>query len=130
MHHHFVDVIAAELAVGQRVRREVATFPASPQLTAVLDALQKLAFPFDKADSINAIPTNTIWFGDRVAPGDVKTIAGALIRAGVNIRAIRRFHDGADWKAKVVEIGASPKRIAGPVLTQKDLDASKDFPRD
>jgi hypothetical protein len=39
MHHHFVDVIAAELAVGQRVRREVATFPASPQLTAVLDAL-------------------------------------------------------------------------------------------
>jgi len=39
MHHRSVDVTAADLALGQRVRREVTTFPASPQLTAVLDAL-------------------------------------------------------------------------------------------
>ncbi|GAC1423832.1 MAG: hypothetical protein NVSMB5_17680 [Candidatus Velthaea sp.] len=60
----------------------------------------------------------------------MKTIAGALLRGGVNLRAIRRVHTGSDWKAKLVEIGASPKRVAGAILDPKQIAASKDFPRD
>ncbi|HEV2643937.1 MAG TPA: hypothetical protein VGT98_14590, partial [Candidatus Elarobacter sp.] len=108
----------------------VVYYPKSTDGTAVAAVLAKLAFPFDKADSVNAIPTNTVWFGDRVAVQDVKAIADALLQAGVNVRAIRRFHDGGDWKAKVVEVGASPKRMTGDALSQKDVDGSKDFPRD
>lgn len=108
----------------------VVYYPKSSDGATVAGVLQKLAFPFDKADSVNAIPTNTVWFGDRVAVQDVKTIANALLQAGVNVRAIRRFHDGADWRAKVVEVGASPKRMTGPAMQPKDVDGSKDFPRD
>ena len=108
----------------------VVYYPKSADSAIVLAVLEKLAFPFDKAVSVNAIPTNTMWFGDRVSVSDVKTIAGALLRGGVNLRAIRRFHDGSDWRAKVIEIGANPKRITGAALDPKDVDASKDFPRD
>ena len=108
----------------------VVYYPKSTDGTAVAAVLEKLGFPFDKADSVNAIPTNTVWFGDRVALQDVKTIADALLQAGVNVRAIRRFHDGGDWKAKVVEVGASPKRITGAAMQPKEVDSSKDFPRD
>jgi len=108
----------------------VVYYPKSADGANVLGVLEKLAFPFDKAVSVNVIPTNTIWFGDRVSVSDVKTIADALLRAGVTLRAIRRFHDGSDWRSKLVEIGASPNRVAGAVLDAKGVDASKDFPRD
>lgn len=105
-------------------------YPKSTDGATVATVLGKLGFPFEKATAINAIPTNTIWFGNRVDVNDVKKIADALLRAGVNLRAIRRFHDGSDYKLKLVEVGASPSRIAGAVLQPKDVDRSKDFPRD
>lgn len=98
--------------------------------SGVVDAvLNKIGLPYDKGVGSNDLTTNIIWFGDQVSLEDVRTVADALLKAGVQLRAIRRFHVGNDWRAKVIEVGASPQHVSGPTLTIAVVDSASDFPR-
>jgi hypothetical protein len=107
----------------------VVYYPKDADQGVVDKVLNKLELPYDKGVGSNNLPTNIIWFGDQVSIEDVRTVADALLKAGVQLRAIRRFHVGNDWRAKVIEVGASPQHASGPTLTILAVDSASNFPR-
>jgi hypothetical protein len=92
-------------------------------------ALQASGLPYERVNGSVTQATNMVWFGDNVALSDVKTLTKALLSAGVQIRAVRRFAVGNDWRAKVIEIGSSPSHVADPPLSVAALNSATDFPR-
>lgn len=107
----------------------VAYYPKTTDQGAVEEALQRLGYPFEEREPVNTLPTNIIWFGDSVSIDDVKSIADAMLRASIQLRAIRRFPDGSGIKSQWIEIGASPQHTTGPILTSAKVRAANDFPR-
>lgn len=92
-------------------------------------ALASVRLPYYKATGSVTEPTNALWFGDRVPIRDVKLIAKALMAGGVPLQAIRRFKTGSDWRAVVVQVGASPQHSSDKPLTVADIESAADFPR-
>jgi hypothetical protein len=88
-----------------------------------------LAFPYEIGKAQNNWATNILWFGDSVAIPDVKALAVGLVKAGITLRAIRRFTDGSGIKAKEIQVGASPQHLTGPVLSLASINAATDWPR-
>ena len=74
--------------------------------------------------------TNVIWIGDKITPDVAHFVALTLIRAGVKLNKILRFHDGSGPKENLIEIGAYENYRSSPVLTIDDLTHMTDFPRD
>ena len=97
--------------------------------TTVDAALQRVRLPYNKVTSTSTVPTNAIWFGDRVPVKDAKLVARALVDGGVRLQTIQRFASGADWRAVVVEVGSSPQHASDPPLTGAAVDTAQDFPR-
>jgi hypothetical protein len=129
--HLWEQVVTVPSKLAPIVVRDVRVvyYPKSADGTTVDAILAKLPLPTDKAPPRSALATNMLWFGDRVALADVKLVADALVSGGVQLRAIRRFSTGSDWHAKVIEVGASPDHTKDNVLTVREIDAAKDFPR-
>jgi len=71
----------------------------------------------------NAMATNCIWAGDKVTPAQVKIVAYALMRAGVEVKAIRRFKDGTGDKQRVIEVGAAPDLVNKQALSPDQIAA-------
>lgn len=88
-----------------------------------------LAFPYEIGTAQNNWATNILWFGDSVAIPDVKALAVGLVKAGITLRAIRRFTDGSGLKAKEIQVGASPQHLTGPILSANAINATTDWPR-
>lgn len=107
----------------------VVYYPKAADRGLVVAVLEKLNLPYDQAAPSSNLATNTIWFGDGVALSDMRAVANALIQNGVSLRAIRRFTIGNDWRAKVIEIGASPAHVTGATLTAAEVNATSSFPR-
>ena len=57
-------------------------------------------------------------------------MAYTLIRAGVQIRALRRFRNGSGPKSRLIEVGADMRVQDSPVLTVDDIERLHDLPRD
>lgn len=105
----------------------------------VTNALQGLGFlllPGDPATNLPAItPTNTICYGPDVPLADIKRVALALIRAGVEIRLISRVLDPLTSEENLIQVGSfeyrrfyalSPPR-ARP-YTVAEVEAATSFP--
>lgn len=73
--------------------------------------------------SVNARATNCIWAGDKVTPAQVKIVAYALMRAGVAVKAIRRFKDGTGDKQRIIEVGAAPDLVNKQALSPDQIAA-------
>jgi type II secretory pathway pseudopilin PulG len=84
---------------------------------AVVNALQSGGFGFVKVPGQRTAATNCIWIGDAVSDADAKAVALALIRAGVQLRSIRRFRNGSGPNANLIEIGSDPALKNTPALT-------------
>ena len=88
----------------------------------VTKALQESGLEFRKTPArITDDPTNSIWVGNAVPLSDVKFVALTLLRAGVQLRAVRRFHDSSGPKAHLIEIGADRDMDNAPVLTVEQI---------
>jgi hypothetical protein len=79
--------------------------------------------------AVLSTPTNTLWFGDRVAIGDAKLIAETLVAGGVKIRAVKRFAVPARTNESIIEIGASEASKDNPPLSLITIAQALDFPR-
>jgi hypothetical protein len=75
-------------------------------------------------------PTNAIWAGDQVPLQDVKLVGLALLRAGVNVVTVRRFHDGTGHKARLIQVGAIALLAGEPGLSPRDIESLGTLPRD
>ena len=85
--------------------------------------LRRFGFRIDIKQPINTIPTNHIWVGNNVTLDETKQLAFALIRAGVELRAVGRFQDGSGAKANLIQIGSDPAIQSQPVLTVDQITA-------
>jgi len=101
----------------------------------IILSLKSLGYSFEKRmpdESLKGQKTNSIWFGSNVSLKDCKIIALSLIRAGIEIKAIRPFkgsQTNPTYKANFVEIGGdgSLNNNAQP-LTVAQIDNTKTFP--
>jgi len=129
------DLQRAATLGGQSRRKAVTVeyFPKNVDQNKVEAALIELGFQLRKATTIVPnLPSNAIWFGTPVDIEDVKLVALTLIRAGVEIKAIRPIQDHLTSKkdAPIIQVGADVSIVARPPMTVEAIRAAKQFPRD
>ena len=126
------QVLPAQLSVNNK--RKVAEkltveyFPKDFDGAVVKQALQEGGFEFKPGKPKNNLPTNSMWVGDSVSVDNIKFVALTLVRAGVQLRSIRRFRDGSKQKAYRIEIGADPAMADAPVLTVEQIQSLTELP--
>lgn len=91
-------------------------------------ALLKTGFGVVKVPGQRAENTNCIWVGDSVQLADVKSVALALVGAGVELRAIRNFREGSGRRANLIEIGADRSLEGAPALTADQIQSMNALP--
>jgi hypothetical protein len=115
---------AARLAPREsRKAVTVQYFPKNVDENKVESALTELGFTLDKKRApVPGIPTNSIWYGTPVSIEDVKLVALTLIRAGVQIRAIRPFADYSPRRnAALIQVGADVAVVNDPPLSVEGI---------
>ena len=94
-------------------------------------SLQQAGFKLEKTENgrkTQDLPTNAVWTADNVPPEQAKFVAYTLMRAGVEIRAIRTF-SGTGRKPNEIEIGADKAIADRPPLTFQQIQAKQSFSR-
>ena len=86
--------------------------------------MQNLGFDLEpKKPKVLDIPTNSIWFGEKVNIDDIKVVAYTLIRAGIQIQAIEYFKQPSGSKASLIQVGASRFVVNDPIFTVEMIRA-------
>jgi len=67
------------------------------------------------------LPTNVIRVGDSVSLDDAKFVALTLLRAGLDLKSIRRFQEGGGTKANLIEVGTDHSLLNSPSLSVSDV---------
>jgi hypothetical protein len=102
----------------------------------IILSLKSLGYSFEKknpTENMTSQKTNCIWCGRYVSVKDCKIIALSLIRAGIEIKAIRTFKNSLTdptYKSKFIEIGgdASLDDKKTPPLTVAQIEKTTNFP--
>lgn len=104
-------------------------YPKNVDSSVIQDSLSKLGLKLETGQSPDPnIPTNSIRFGSQVTLEDVKLVAYTLIRAGVELKAIRPFVKPDDPKSLLIQVGADKTLNTRPPLTVEDIRKAPKFP--
>jgi tetratricopeptide (TPR) repeat protein len=118
--------------IAKRRAITIQYFPKDVDRKTVEQAIKELGFELTiitPKPKLEALPTNAIWFGSEVGAENVKLIAYTLIRAGVNIKAIRPFRNQGS-RNKIVQVGSDGSLVYRTAsLTVKDIEATGEFTR-
>ncbi|OBP13773.1 hypothetical protein A5320_17830 [Rheinheimera sp. SA_1] len=101
----------------------------------IVVGLESLGYKFIAATPgkyMNKKQTNAIWFGSDVPLDDIKVVALALIRAGIQIKAVRPYRNSKekpDYKSNRIEVGASIDIERSNPLTIDEIVNAKEFTR-
>ena len=68
-----------------------------------------------------ALPTNAIWVGDDITLDQAKFVALTLIRAGVEIKSLKKLSSGGGNKAVVIEVGTDASLQSAQPLTAEQV---------
>lgn len=110
---------------SSRKKITVQYFPKNVDRQIVEGALRELNFNYITGESALSIPTNAIWFGNDVPIEDVKLVAYTLIRAGVEIRAIRPFYTGN--RNRLIQVGSGTAYQSRDPLSVDEIQAADKF---
>jgi hypothetical protein len=95
---------------------------------AIVKAAKEAGFDVVGVPGQHPGSTNAIWVGDAVPLADTKALALALIRGGVQLRALRRFRDGTGPKSMLIQIGRDEAMTNQPVWTPDRIGALPSLP--
>jgi hypothetical protein len=116
-------------SIEPRRRITIEYFPKDVDGRTVRKAIEELGFRLkEKRPVIGYIPTNAIWYGSEVRIEDLKLLAFTLIRAGVEIRAIRSYQVEKN-RSQVIQVGADVSIKNKPVLSVNEIRDTKMFTR-
>lgn len=122
--------LASATAAPKRAETTVQYFPKDVDRTVVEAALRELGFHLITGPTqVQDIPTNSIWFGAAVPLDDAKLVAYTLIRAGVQIKAIRLFRNPTGNRARLIQVGADTAYEGKPALTVAEIRDASEFSR-
>lgn len=95
-------------------------------------ALSSLGFATQvRKASLPGDPTNAVWFGSGAQLDDVKLVALALMRAGIEVRSIRPIQPWIASRDKpLIQAGAARDAKDWPRMTAAQVVAAKEFRRD
>jgi hypothetical protein len=82
-----------------------------------------------KKTRVTNIPTNSIWVGSKVDIKDVKLLAYTLIRAGVEIKGIRKFKEVTDSseRALLIQVGGADDVLNRQPYTVEEINKASHF---
>lgn len=118
-------------SAGSSSRQQVTVryFPKDVDRRIVEAALRELGFNLTRGQAnLPDLPTNAIWFGDDVSIEDVKLVAYTLIRAGVEIKAIRPFRN-PDGKSRQIQVGSDEDYLSREPLSVEEIEQAQRFTR-
>lgn len=90
----------------------------------IADALQTLEVSVVRKESRLALDTNAIWVGADVDEAVAKSVAKALLGAGIQLQYFGPFSD-ANVKTNLIEIGSSAISRSHAVLMTQDIDQAR-----
>jgi hypothetical protein len=119
------SMLSQTQAINSQKKATVWYFPKNvdgPTVTAALDqggfnVIRKIG-----RETNAAIPTNAIWVGGDVSLDQAKFVALTLMRAGVQIKVVRRLRDGTGDKANVIEVGSDGAFRDATPMSVDDVD--------
>ena len=88
------------------------------------DALKALGFTVTFRDANNPMPTNCLWYGSNITDDEAKLVAYAIIRAGIDLRAIEPRRRGGP---RSIQVGHSAAFQSFPPFTVDEIK-SKPLP--
>jgi hypothetical protein len=130
-----IQRVLAATTPEDRARRErtpIEIFYKDIDQKKVETAFAELGFPLRRPRAlVPGIATNAVWFGSVVPPEDVKLVALALIRAGVQIRAIRPIQTYIVHKkdARLIQVGADTAMVDAPAYSVEQVVEASVFTR-
>lgn len=94
-------------------------------------ALSNLGFRMEKRGALlRETATNAVWFGTPVETQDVKLVALALMRAGIEVRSIRPIQDHIPTRdSSLIQAGSAMDAAAWPRLTADQVVRALRFTR-
>ena len=94
-------------------------FPKDVDGNKVESALMELGFTLDKRRApLPGVPTNAIWYGSPVNIEDAKLVALTLVRAGIQIKAIRPFADYSPRRdVALIQVGGDVALLNSPAMS-------------
>ena len=112
----------------QRNQITVQYFPKNVDGNIVKSSLKELGFEITLGKpGIPDVPTNALFYGDKVPLDDVKLVALTLIRAGVEIKHIRLFHDSTG-RESLIQVGSGTAYISKPPYSVEAIQQATKFP--
>ncbi len=94
-----------------------------PLMVAALRQISNNVTELPANAAVNDLPTNCVWAGDQVSAQEAHAVALALVGAGIRVRDIRQLKDGSGAHSRLIQIGASAKVQALPVLSAQEIAA-------
>jgi type II secretory pathway pseudopilin PulG len=95
---------------------------------AIVKAAKEAGFDVVGVPGQHPGSTNAMWVGDAVPLADTKVLALAVVRGGVQLRALRRFRDGTGLKSLLIQIGRDEAMTNAPVWTEDRIRALEALP--
>jgi len=121
------QVLSQVQGQGNDGKTTIAYYPKDVDGPAVIKALREGGFQVETRTSNpgnSARATNAIWVGDSVSVEQAKFVALTLVRAGVNIVAIRRgFDNNPGAKKYLIEVGTDAALDGKTPLTVEQISA-------
>ena len=87
-------------------------------------SLRKLGYYIHERQSsgLEKYSSNAIFYGDRVAPIDILTVAKSLIKQGMDIKTIQKSRYSDGWKAEAIEIGTDTTKLNSTSISLQELE--------
>ena len=105
-------------------------FPKDVDGDKVIAAMNEAGLEVVRRRPVRDEATNAVWVGDDVPVDDAKLVGFALLRAGVDVVALRRFRDGSGTKSRLIQVGADAALVGRPPLSAADVSALTLLARD
>lgn len=115
----------------ERQKITVQYFPKNVDPIVIKNTLSSLGFTFIEGFPQQRGATNAIWFGNDVPISDVKLVALTLVRAGVDLKAIRPFRKNHPVTNRnfLIQVGTDEDLSGIPSMTIGEISATKAFIR-
>ena len=125
-------LLPAAIAANTQQKATVLYFPKDVDGPKVVAALQQGGFDVRQqvaGEKNPSLATNAVWVGDNVSLDQAKYVTLTLIRAGIQIRSLRRLRDsGSGPRSTLIEVGADAEVQNLPVLTAEDVQKMSSLP--
>ena len=95
-----------------------------------VQSLRDMGYRIKIRNPSNDLPSNALWYGERVNIDHVRLITLTMLRAGYRLQQVARFPESGSDRSSAVQIGANWNLRNAPLLTVDSILRATAFPVD